>query len=139
MQKSEAYYHRELRCIALTCVLCSLIGCTPKQEASPRPDLNADFNVAVTHDGRTVVWWLRMSGPDFTGVVHKSAANPQLGGADDFTHQVVNTLIAVGLEQHGLIRCPPVYRTVAVMKNGAVQFTGTCIIPESVNVSSNGS
>lgn len=136
MQKSKAY-----RRVAPLLVCVCLIGCAPKQQETPpdpKPIAQADFNVAVAHDGRTMVWWLRMTGPDFTAMVHKSAANPQLGNADSFTHQVVNTLISVGLMQHGLNRCPPVYSTIAVLKDGAVQFTGTCVIPESVNVSSDG-
>jgi hypothetical protein len=138
MQKSTAYYHRELRGIALVCILSSLLGCTPKQEA-PSGSLRADFNVAAMRDGRTVVWWLRMSGPDFTAMVHHSAGKPQSGGLDALVHRNVEAMIVEGLIQHGLIPCDPNYRTIAVMRDGSVQFTGTCTPGADVNVSSRGS
>lgn len=124
--------------LLLACVCGTLIGCMPNQVGQANSSLRADFNVAVANDGETVVWWLRMSGRCFAEIVHKSAARPQFGSTDNLTHEAINTLIAVGLEQHGLSRCPPIYRTVAVMKNGAIQFTGTCVPATNVAVSVGG-
>jgi hypothetical protein len=138
MTKSEAYCHREFRGVALVCLLCCLVaGCAPRQETPPGR-VRADFDVAVARDGRTIVWWLRMSGPAFTAMVHQSAANPKLGSVDDLTHRKVETLIVAGLLEHGLAPCDPAYRTIAVMRDGAVQWTGTCTLPSDIAVSRNG-
>lgn len=135
MTKSIACCHRELTGVALACVLCLMAGCAPKQAAPPL----AAFNVAATPDGRTVVWWLRISKPDFTTMVHESAGKPQFGSVDALMHRKVDTLIAAGLIEHGLVMCDPTYRTVAGMKDGSVQFTGTCSLGRAdLAVSRNG-
>jgi hypothetical protein len=119
---------------ALACLVCCLAGgCIAKHPPPPR--FQADFNVAPASGGRYIVWWLRMSGPEFTAMVHRSAREPQLGSVDDLVHRQVDTMVVAGLTLHGLVPCDPNRRTIAIMKDGTVQFTGYCPIPSAVPTS----
>lgn len=123
MTKSEAYQQR--RGIAACVVWCLIGGCTAKHAAPPH--FQADFNVAPTSDGQHIVWWLRMSGPQFTALVHQAAREPRRGSVDDLTHKNIDMLIMAGLVQHGILWCDTSRRTVAVLKGGAMQWTGYCV------------
>jgi hypothetical protein len=100
------------------------VGCTAKQ--SMPPPVKADFNVLPAPDGNRVVWWLRLSGPDFETLVRNSSDKPKFGSLNGLVHQKIASLILHGLAEHGLSTCDPNHPTVAVMADGAVQFTGYC-------------
>jgi hypothetical protein len=128
-KSSEAYQRAWSIAPVLVCLVCCLGsgGCTAKHAAAAPPHFQADFNVAPTSDGQHIVWWLRMSGPQFTAMVHQAAREPHRGSVDDLMHKDINMLILAGLVQHGILWCDTSRRTVAVLKGGAMQWTGYCV------------
>lgn len=138
MRKSEAYPRAlGIAPVVVCLVACLGSGCSA-HHALPA-HFQADFNVAPTSDGQHIVWWLRMSGPQFTALVHRSAREPRRGSLDAVMHKNIDVLILAGLVQHGIPWCDASRRTVAILKDGAVQFTGYCTPYAPVPASEGGS
>lgn len=126
MTKSVTYQRARRIAPVLAGLACCLgNGCTARHAAPPH--FQADFNVAPTSDGHRIVWWLRMSGPQFTAMVHHSAREPHHGSVNALMHKNIDVLILSGLVQHGILWCNTERRTVAILKDGSVQFTGYCV------------